>query len=64
MSMTAEVSLREIASLLARGYLRLIVARTAETGPIAPRPEPAVGSPNLLDSSTRAKHELDRGVRP
>jgi hypothetical protein len=53
-----EAELREIASLLARGYLRLVGSRAAEIAAIAPQPEPVPGSPNCLDVAGGAKHEL------
>ncbi len=62
-SRNQDVAFREIATLLARGYLRLAGFRPAETAPIASRSETAPGSPNCLDVVGRAEHELGRGVR-
>ncbi len=49
---------QELACLLARGYLRLVVFRASTSDPIAPPPEPEHGAPNCLDVAGRAKHEL------
>jgi hypothetical protein len=57
---------REIAQILARGYLRLLMAghQSPGIGTIsAPRKSPS-GSSNCLDVAGRAKHELETEGRP
>jgi hypothetical protein len=55
---------KELSSLLARGFLRLVTLQNPDPAPIAPHPEPAPGSPNLVDVGGRAKHELVPEGRP
>jgi hypothetical protein len=55
----ADPSFRELASLLARGYLRLLTASRMEPAQESPT-GPRIG----VDVAGRPKHELDRGVRP
>jgi len=55
----------ELATLLARGYLRLLATGRpgAEIAPISSTRESSAGSPNCLDVAGRAKHELDEPRR-
>jgi len=48
----------EIATLFARGYMRLVSSQNTEAAQIAPSPEPATGSPNCLDVSVQQSDEL------
>ena len=58
-------ALRELATLLARGFLRLLAARQRpEIAPIPDSQESPAGSPNCLDVPGRPKHELDREEHP
>lgn len=58
--------IHEVAALLAQGYLRLLAAgrQRPELAPILAGRKSATHSPNCLDVTGPAKHELGRGVRP
>jgi hypothetical protein len=57
--------LRELAELLARAYLRLVVARDEKPPHLAPCPPvpPVPSRQNCLDVAAEAKHELDSNRR-
>jgi len=63
-SSNRDANLREVASILARGYLRQGSSQDPEPASIAPSREPATGSPNCLDVVGRAEHELESEGHP